>query len=78
MPENPNTIIGNIIDVQGDAFTATLVEDEQGRAPTVTIGDEDIIVGRIGSYVMIRQNPVRIIAMVTRMTSHSPPAHKLL
>jgi len=45
-----------------------LVEDEQGHAPTVTIGDEDIVVGRIGSYVIIRQNVVQIIAMVTRMT----------
>ena len=68
MPDAPNTVIGNIVDVQGDALTATLLEDEQGRAPTVTIGDEDIVVGRIGSYVIIRQNPVQIIAMVTRMT----------
>ena len=68
MADTPNVVIGNIVDVQGDAFTATLVEDEQGRVPTVTIGDEDIAVGRIGSYVMIRQNPVQIIAMVTRMT----------
>ena len=62
------TVIGYIVDVQGNALTATLVEDEQGHVPTVTIGDEDIVVGRIGSYVVIRQNAVHIIAMVTRMT----------
>jgi DNA helicase HerA-like ATPase len=67
--QNPAvTVIGYIVDVQGNALTATLVEDEQGHAPTVTIGDEDIVVGRIGSYVAIRQNAVNIIAMVTRMT----------
>lgn len=49
-------------------LTASLVEDDQGRAPTVTIGDEDILVGQIGSYVAIRQNDVSIIAIVTRMT----------
>ena len=68
MEDHARTVIGYIIDVQGNAITATLVEDEQGYAPTVTIGDEDIVVGRIGSYVAIRQNAVHIIAMVTRMT----------
>lgn len=43
-------------------------EYAQGRAPTVTIGDEDILVGQIGSYVAIRQNDVNITAIVTRMT----------
>ena len=68
MQQPDRTVIGYIVDVQGNALTATLVEDEQGYAPTVTIGDEDIVVGRIGSYVVIRQNAVHIIAMVTRMT----------
>ncbi len=63
-----HTIMGHIVDVQGNLLTATLVEDEQGRVPTVTIGDEDIAVGQIGSYVAVRQNAVHIIAMVTRMT----------
>ncbi len=68
MQDPARTVIGYIVDVQGNALTATLVEDEQGHAPTVTIGDEDVVVGRIGSYVAIRQNAVNIIAMVTRMT----------
>jgi len=63
-----NTVIGYVVDVQGNLLTATLVEDDQGRVPTVTIGDEDILVGQIGSYVAIRQNAVHIIAIVTRMT----------
>jgi hypothetical protein len=68
MPESVNTVIGYVIDVQGNMLTASLVEDDQGRAPTVTIGDEDILVGQIGSYVAIRQNDVNIVAIVTRMT----------
>ena len=68
MTAHTNTIIGYIVDVQGNLFTATLVEDDQGRVPTITVGDEDIIVGQIGSYVAIRQNTVHIIAIVTRMT----------
>jgi DNA helicase HerA-like ATPase len=68
MPHPAETVIGYIIDVQGNQLTASLVEDDQGRAPTVTIGDEDILVGQIGSYVAIRQNDVNIVAIVTRMT----------
>jgi len=64
----PNTVIGYVVDVQNSLLTASLVEDDQGHAPTVTIGDEDILVGQIGSYVAIRQNDVHIIAIVTRMT----------
>jgi hypothetical protein len=68
MPEPDNKVIGYIVDVQGNMLTATLVEDDQGRVPTVTIGDEDILVGQLGSYVAIRQNDVNIVAIVTRMT----------
>lgn len=68
MLEPTSTVIGYVVDVQGNMLTASLVEDDQGRAPTVTIGDEDILVGQIGSYVAIRQNDVNIVAIVTRMT----------
>jgi len=68
MPQPANTVIGYVVDVQGNQLTASLVEDDQGRAPTVTIGDEDILVGQIGSYVAVRQNDVNLVAIVTRMT----------
>jgi DNA helicase HerA-like ATPase len=68
MPDPANTLIGYVVDVQGGLLTATLVEDEQGHAPTVTIGDEDILIGQIGSYVAIRQADVNIVAIVTRMS----------
>ena len=83
MLERTQAVIGYVVDVQGNALTATLVEDEQGQAPTVTVGDEDIVVGRIGSYVAIRQNAVNVIAMVTRMTEKTcatelvMPAHDI-
>jgi DNA helicase HerA-like ATPase len=68
MTEGSNTLIGHIIDVQGGSLTAALTEDEQGHAPTVTIGDEDILVGQIGSYVAVIQGTVKILALITRMT----------
>ena len=68
MLDTTNTVIGYVVDVQGILLMATLVEDEQGHAPTVTIGDEDVLVGQLGSYVAVRQNDVHLIAIVTRMT----------
>ena len=68
MPTSANTVIGYVVDVQGDLLMATLVEDAQGHAPTVTIGDEDVLVGQLGSYVAVKQNEVHLIAIVTRMT----------
>ena len=68
MFDSPSAVVGYVVDVQGDLLTATLVEDEQGHAPTVTIGDEDILVGQLGSYVAVRQNDVHLICVVTRMT----------
>ncbi len=68
MSNTLNTVIGYVVDVQGNLLTATLVEDDQGHAPTVTIGDEDILVGQLGSYVAVRQNDVHLICIVTRMT----------
>ena len=68
MSNSANTVIGHVVDVQGDLLVATLVEDDQGHAPTVTIGDEDVLVGQLGSYVTVKQNEVHLIAIVTRMT----------
>ena len=68
MSYTPNTQIGHVVDVQGDLLIATLIEDDQGQLPTVTIGDEDVTVGQLGSYVAVKQNTVHLIAIVTRMT----------
>ncbi len=67
MPDQSSTLIGYVVDVQGHTLTVSLLEDEQGRPPTITIGDEDILVGQLGSYVAIRQGDIQIIAIVTRM-----------
>ena len=67
-PSYPAQPVGHLIDVQGDILIASLEEDEQGQLPTVTLGDEDIVVGQIGSYLAIRQGETHIIAIVTRMS----------
>jgi len=62
------TLIGHIVDVQGATFTASLLDSTEGTAPAVTIGDEDILLGRLGSYVRIVQGDLSLLAMVARMS----------
>jgi hypothetical protein len=62
------TLIGHVVDVQGDGFIANLLADEQESAPKVTIGDEDILVGQLGSYVSVCQGILKILCTVARIT----------
>ena len=64
---NSPSAVGHLVDVQGDILVASLEDDEQGQPPTVTLGDEDVVVGQIGSYLSIRQGDIQIIAIITRM-----------
>jgi hypothetical protein len=77
MPSAELSVIGHLVDVQGSLLVVELSSDDQGCAPVVTIGDEDIPVGQIGSYVAIVQDAVHVIAIVTRMAeqeSLAPPS----
>ena len=62
------TLIGYVTDVQSGSITVSLINDEQGSSPIVTIVDEDVLVGQVGSYVLIVQEQTKTLAMVTRMT----------
>ena len=48
-------------------MVAVLDSSEQGVSPKVTVGQEDVLVGQIGSYVKVVQGSVSILAMLSRM-----------
>ena len=62
------SLVGHVVDVQGSVFSAELTDTSEGQVPAVTLGDEDILIGRLGSYVRIEQGKVRLLAMIARMT----------
>lgn len=68
MSTTNETLIGHVVDVRGDGLSANLLADEQESAPIVTIGDEDILVGQLGSYVSVRQGTIKILCLVVRIT----------
>ena len=57
-----------VVDVRGDGLTANLLPDDQEGAPKVTVGDEDILVGQLGSYVVVKQGAISILCIVTRIS----------
>ncbi|MBL6952268.1 MAG: DUF853 family protein [Alphaproteobacteria bacterium] len=63
-----DSLVGYVTDVQAGGLTAILIDDEPGRAPVVTIGDEDVLVGQVGSYMLVVQGVTQTLAMVTRMS----------
>jgi len=73
--DTATSLIGHIVDVQGGLLTASLVNEEQGQAPLVTIGDEDILVGQLGTYVAVKQGAVQLLALVSQMSEQEkvPP-----
>lgn len=68
MSTTNETLIGHVVDVRGDGLAANLLADEQESAPKVTIGDEDILIGQLGSYVSVRQGTIKILCLVARIT----------
>lgn len=67
MSASSETLVGHVVDVRGDGLTVNLLADDQESPATVTIGDEDILVGQIGSYVSVRQGTTTILCLVSRM-----------
>lgn len=61
------TLIGYVTDVQSGNISASLINDEPNSSPVITIGDEDVLIGQIGSYVLIKQEQTKALVMVTRM-----------
>ncbi len=67
MSENSDTLIGYATDIRSGGMTARLLRKSEGFAPVVRVGDEKILVGQIGSYVIVRQYGLQILGMVDRM-----------
>ncbi len=67
MTATNKTLIGHVIEVCSDGLTANIIADEQETTPKVTVGDEDILIGQLGSYVSVRQGNIKILCLITRM-----------
>ncbi len=62
--EESKTIIGHLVDIDGIGMVARLLPEIENSIET---GEGSVLVGQPGSYVVIRQEDIRILAMVGRV-----------
>ncbi|NOT12661.1 MAG: DUF87 domain-containing protein [Methylococcaceae bacterium] len=59
--------IGNLSEVRGDGMEARLDPEHACETPLIKVGDDEILAGHVGSYVVIRQAHIAVLAMVFKM-----------
>ncbi|MDD2758876.1 MAG: DUF87 domain-containing protein [Methylomonas sp.] len=67
MAENEQILIGTVVEVRGDGMDARITEEHSTAAPIIKVGNEEILAGNIGSYVVIRQSSISVLALVFKM-----------
>lgn len=59
--------IGYLSEVRGDGMDARITKEHSGELPIITIGNENMLAGHIGSYVVIRQADIGVLALVFKI-----------
>ena len=67
MISEKNTLIGHIVEINGSEFVAQMISEEEGFVPEVTVDDNLVRIGQVGSYLMIRQSGLYVLVIVESM-----------
>ncbi|MGR9100633.1 MAG: ATP-binding protein, partial [Gammaproteobacteria bacterium] len=68
MPEQQSDLlIGYLTEVRGDGMDARIASEHANDTPIIQIGEEQMLAGQIGSYVVIRQADISVLALVFKM-----------
>ncbi|MBT8038867.1 MAG: DUF87 domain-containing protein [Xanthomonadales bacterium] len=67
MISEKNTLIGHLVESSGSECVAQLISEDEGYVPSLTIGDEEIRIGMVGSYLMVRQAGTYVLVIVESM-----------
>lgn len=65
--QHSDILIGYLSEVRGDGMDARITEEHSSDTPIIKVGDEEILAGHIGSYVVIRQANIGVLALVFKM-----------
>ncbi|MGR9045340.1 MAG: ATP-binding protein [Gammaproteobacteria bacterium] len=65
--QSKSILIGYLSEVRGDGMEARMAEQHSGDLPIIRIDDEELLAGHIGSYVIIRQADIGVLALVFKM-----------
>jgi DNA helicase HerA-like ATPase len=67
LEQQSNILLAYVTVVRGDGMEARMAEECSGSTPVIKIGEEEILAGQIGSYVVIRQHTISVLALVFKM-----------
>ena len=67
MISEKNTLIGHLVESSGAECVAQLISEDEGFVPEVSINNEDIRIGMVGSYLMVRQSGTYVLVIVESM-----------
>ncbi len=62
--QQSSILIGYLTQVRGDGMEARIAEEHAGDLPVITIDGEEMLAGQIGSYVVIKQKTINVLALV--------------
>jgi uncharacterized protein len=63
-PTSSSILIGYLTEVRGDGMSARMAEEHSGEMPIIKIDDEEMLAGQIGSYALIRQRHISLLALI--------------
>ncbi len=65
--QDGSILIGFLTEVRGDGMDARIAEEHATASPVIKVGNEEILAGHLGSYVVIRQSDIGVLALVFKM-----------
>lgn len=65
--QQASILIGYLSEVRGDGMDARITPEYCNDSPLLQIGNEQLLAGQIGSYVVIRQSNIGVLALVFKM-----------
>ncbi|WP_031433112.1 ATP-binding protein [Methylomarinum vadi] len=65
--QDSSILIGYLTEVRGDGMEARIAEEHATELPVIKVGNEEILAGHVGSYVVIRQSDIGVLALVYKM-----------
>jgi hypothetical protein len=65
--QQSSILIGYLSEVRGNGMDARLTPEHSIETPIIKVGDDEILAGHIGSYVVIRQAHIGVLALVFKM-----------
>lgn len=67
MDADTSNVLGHLVEINSDSFVAILRSQQEGLPETKMVGMEQVRVGQVGSYVLVKQSGSELLCMIESM-----------